>query len=65
MSWDGRATEEFFIEDTSINVESLNDRIRNTNAGALPIMEIVSDFQQIATGALSMINTPECLIKMD
>ena len=50
MSCDGRATEEFFIEDTSINVESLNNRIRNTNAGALPIIEIVSDFQQIATG---------------
>ena len=65
MSWDGRATEEFFIENTSINVESLNNRIRNTTPGALPIIEIVSDFQEIGTEALWIINTPECLIIVD
>ena len=48
----------FLTENPSINVEFLNNRTRKITAGAYPvsIIEIVSDYQQIGTGALLIIN---------
>ena len=50
--------QEFFIENSSINVEFLNIRTGEIIAGAylVSITEIVSDCQQIGTGALLIIN---------
>ena len=50
--------QEFFIENLSINVEFLNIRIGEITAGAylVSISEIVSDCQQIGTGALLIIS---------
>ena len=50
--------QEFFIGDSAINVEFLNNRTGEITAGAylVSITEIVSDCQQIGTGALFIIN---------
>ena len=50
--------QEFFIENSSINVEFLNIRTGEITAGAYlaSITEIVSNCQQIGTGALLIIN---------
>ena len=50
--------QEFFIENSSINVQFLNIRTGEITAGAylVSITEIVSDCQQIGTGALLIIN---------
>ena len=47
-----------FIENTSINVEFLKNRAGEITAGVIlvSITEIVSDCQQIGTGALLIIN---------
>ena len=47
-----------FIENSSINIEVLNNRTGEITAGAYPvsISEIVSDCQQTGTGALLIIN---------
>ena len=47
-----------FIENSSINIEVLNNRTGEITAGAYPvsISEIVSDYQQTGTGALLIIN---------
>ena len=49
---------EFFIEDSSVNVDFLNNRTTEITAGAylVSITEIVSDCQHISTGALLIIN---------
>ena len=48
----------FFIESSAINVEFLNNRTREINAGAyfVSITEIVINCQQISTGTLLIIN---------
>ena len=48
----------FFIENSSINVEFLNNKTGEITAGAylVSITEIVSDCQQIGTQALLIIN---------
>ena len=50
--------QEFFIENSSINVPFLNIRTEEITAGAyvLSTSEIMSDCQQIGTGALLIIN---------
>ena len=50
--------QEFFIENSSINVEFLNNRTGEITTGAylVSITEIVSDCPQIGTGALLIIN---------
>ena len=51
-------THEFFIENSLINVELLNNRTGEITRGAylVSFTEIMSDFQQIGTGALLIIN---------
>ena len=51
--------QEFYIENSVINVEFLNNRTGEITAGAylVSITEIVSDCQQIGTGALLIINS--------
>ena len=50
--------QEFFIENSLINAEFLNNRTGEITVGAylVSITEIVSDCQQIGTGALLIIN---------
>ena len=50
--------QEFFIENLSINIEFLNIRTGEITAETylVSITEIVSDCQQIGTGALLIIN---------
>ena len=49
--------QEFFIENSSINIEFLNNRTGEITVGAylMSITEIVSDSQQIGAGALLII----------
>ena len=51
-------TQELFIENLSINVEFLNNRTGEITPGAylVSVTEIVSEIQQIGTGALFIIN---------
>ena len=51
-------SDEFFTENSSINVEFLNNRAGKITAGAylMSITEILSDCQQIETKALLIIN---------
>ena len=50
--------QEFFIENSSINVEFLNDRNGEITAGAylMSVTEIANDSQQLGTVALLIIN---------
>ena len=50
--------QEFFIENSTINVEFLNNKTGEISDGAyfVPITEIVSGWQKIDTGALLIIN---------
>ena len=51
-------SQEFFIKNSAINVEFLNNKIGEITAGGylVSVTEIVSDCQQIRTGALLIIN---------
>ena len=48
-------SQEFFLENSPINLKFLNNRTGEITAGAylVPITKIVSDCQQIGTGALT------------
>ena len=50
--------QDFFIENSSINIEFLNDRNGEITAGAylVSVTEIASDCQQLGTVALLIIN---------
>ena len=48
-------SQEVFIENSSINVEFLNNRTGEITAGTYLITEIVRDCQQIGVGALLII----------
>ena len=51
-------SQEFFIENLSINVEFVNNKTEQITAGSylVSVIEIVSDCQQLGTGALLIIN---------
>ena len=51
-------SQEFLIDNSAINVEFLNNRTGEITGGAYfaSITEILSDYQQISTGALLIIN---------
>ena len=54
----GTLSKEFLIEYSSVNIEFINNRTRDLIAGAclVSVTEIVSDCEQIYTGAVLIIS---------